>query len=112
VREKLVIAVCLCTAVAISAGLKSPLRHPGGNCDEFQRQNCAGAKVTAVKTNTGATYWALISEQGYYNIEFVAVGDYNLGVEQPGFEMTKITGIHVDTCQFQNYLRIWLIVQK
>src|SRR5215469_11090414 len=58
-----------------------------------------GAKVTAVNANTGATYSALTSEQGYYNIEFVAVGDYSLTVEQPGFEVTRITGIHVDINQ-------------
>ncbi|HKE29295.1 MAG TPA: carboxypeptidase regulatory-like domain-containing protein [Bryobacteraceae bacterium] len=58
-----------------------------------------GAKVTAVNANTGATYSALTSEQGYYNIEFVALGDYSLTVEQPGFEVTRITGIHVDINQ-------------
>src|SRR5215469_2084402 len=57
------------------------------------------AKVTAVNANTGATYSALTTEQGYYNIEFVAVGDYNLTVEQTGFEVTKITGVHVDINQ-------------
>jgi hypothetical protein len=36
---------------------------------------------------------------GLYNIQFIAVGDYNLTVEHPGFQSAKVTGIHVDINQ-------------
>jgi hypothetical protein len=57
------------------------------------------AAVTAVNMNTHDTYTAITSEQGYYNIGFVAVGDYSITVKQPGFEITRMNGIHVDINQ-------------
>jgi hypothetical protein len=57
------------------------------------------AKVTAVNSGTHDTYSAVTNEQGFYNIQFIALGDYNLTVEQPGFQVSKVTGIHVDINQ-------------
>jgi hypothetical protein len=70
-----------------------------GTVTDASGKTVPGAKITAVNANTHDTYAAVTSEQGYYNIGFVAVGDYNLTVEQPGFEVTRITGIHVDINQ-------------
>ncbi|HYW43420.1 MAG TPA: carboxypeptidase regulatory-like domain-containing protein [Bryobacteraceae bacterium] len=70
-----------------------------GTVTDASGKTVPAAKVTAVNANTHNTYSALTSEQGYYNIEFVAVGDYDLTVELPGFEVTRITGIHVDINQ-------------
>src|SRR5581483_555302 len=36
---------------------------------------------------------------GFYNLQFVAVGDYDLSVESPGFQVFRITGVHVDINQ-------------
>src|SRR4029077_15873614 len=58
-----------------------------------------GAKVTAVNRGTHDAYPAVTNEQGYYNIQFIAVGDYDLTIEHPGFQSSKVTGIHVDINQ-------------
>src|SRR5260370_42690253 len=57
------------------------------------------AKVTAVNTGTHDTYTAITREQGYYNIQFVAVRNYGPKGEQPGLEATRVTGIQVDINQ-------------
>jgi hypothetical protein len=57
------------------------------------------ANVSAVNTGTHDVYSGVTNEQGFYNLQFVAIGDYDLTVEQPGFQAFKITGIHVDINQ-------------
>ena len=58
-----------------------------------------GAKVTAVETGTLDRYNTVTNEQGYYSIDFVRVGTYNVTVEQPGFQRVTKTGIQVDINQ-------------
>jgi len=70
-----------------------------GTVTDASGKTVPGAKVTAVNTGTHDTYSAVTSEQGYYNIQFVAIGDYDLTVEQPGFQISKVTGVHVDINQ-------------
>jgi len=70
-----------------------------GTVTDASGKTVPGAKVTAVNANTHGAYASITSEQGYYNIEFVAVGDYNLTVVQSGFEVTRVNGIHVDINQ-------------
>ncbi len=57
------------------------------------------AKITAVETGTGDTHITQTNEQGYYLIEFVRVGTYNITVEQPGFQKVTKAGIQVDINQ-------------
>ncbi len=57
------------------------------------------AKVTAVETGTSTVYATATNAQGYYSIEFVRVGTYNITVEQPGFQKVTETGIQVDINQ-------------
>src|ERR1700722_15883723 len=58
-----------------------------------------GATVAAVNTGTRDTYNGATNEQGYYNLQFVAIGDYDITVTLPGFQAAKVTGIHVDINQ-------------
>src|SRR5262249_41102627 len=78
--------------IATTTSLVGTVTDPTG-------KTVAGAKVTATNTGTRDVYRAVTSEQGYYNIQFVAVGDYQVQVEQPGFQESRITGIHVDINQ-------------
>ena len=55
----------------------------------------AGAKVTAVETRTADTYSGTTNAQGYYSLEFVRVGTYNITAESPGFQKMTTTGILV-----------------
>src|SRR5579863_1418199 len=70
-----------------------------GTVTDASGKTVPNATVTAVNANTHNTYTAVTTEQGYYNIEFVAVGDYSITVKQPGFEVTTVAGIHVDINQ-------------
>ena len=57
------------------------------------------AKVTALETGTSDTYSGLTNSQGYYSLEFVRVGSYNVTVESPGFGKVATNGIIVDINQ-------------
>src|SRR5690349_20819381 len=58
-----------------------------------------GAKVTAVNHGTRDTYNATTNDRGYYSIEFIRVGVYDLTVEQPGFQKITKAGIVVSINQ-------------
>ena len=57
------------------------------------------AKVTAVETQTANTYTGVTNAQGYYLLDFVKVGTYNVTAESPGFQKVTTTGIIVDINQ-------------
>src|SRR5216684_4450225 len=88
----LLLAFCVYAQIATTTALVGTVTDSTGN-------TVPGAKVTAVNTGTHDTYTAVTNEQGYYNLQFVALGDYNLTVERPGFQVSKVTGIHVDINQ-------------
>jgi carboxypeptidase family protein len=89
--------VCLFTASAFFGRAQiATTTSLVGTVTDASGKTVPGAQVTAVNTNTHDTYKAVTSEQGYYNIEFVAVGDYNVTVQQSGFEVITLAGIHVD----------------
>ena len=56
-----------------------------------------GARVTAVNKNTQDIYNTTTSDQGFYRIEFIRIGAYNLTIEQPGFQRFEKTDILVET---------------
>src|SRR5438874_11153123 len=70
-----------------------------GTVTDASGKTVPGAKVTAVNTGTHDAYTAMTTEQGYYNFPFVAIGNYELTVEQAGFQVSKVTGIQVDINQ-------------
>ncbi|MBV8818401.1 MAG: carboxypeptidase regulatory-like domain-containing protein, partial [Acidobacteriaceae bacterium] len=57
------------------------------------------AQVTAIETGSDTRYAAITNDQGFYSIEFIRVGTYNVTVSQPGFQTTTKTGIQVDINQ-------------
>jgi hypothetical protein len=92
VTISLLLAFCAWAQIATTTALVGTVTDASG-------KTVPGAKVTAVNTGTHDTYNAVTNEQGFYNIQFIAIGDYNLTVEQPGFQVSKVTGIHVDINQ-------------
>jgi hypothetical protein len=58
-----------------------------------------GAKITAVNAATQDTYQASTNQDGYYRIDFVRVGTYNVSVEQPGFGRMEKAGSVVNLNQ-------------
>ncbi len=49
-----------------------------GTVTDTSGQTVPGAKVTAVNPGTGDTYNTMTNDQGYYNIQFVRDGTYNI----------------------------------
>jgi Carboxypeptidase regulatory-like domain len=90
--------LCLvaCTAanaqVANNTSLVGTVTDPGGNA-------IAGAKVTATNEGTGVTYPATTNGDGYYSVDFILAGVYDIVVEHPGFTKTLQKGIVVQSNQ-------------
>ena len=78
--------------IATNTSLVGTVTDPSGNV-------IPGATVTALDNGTQDTYNATTNDQGYYAIEFVRVGNYNVTVAQPGFQRVTKTGIQVDINQ-------------
>jgi hypothetical protein len=99
-KKRLVLAACLFTVLALNASAQiATTTSLVGTVIDASGKTVPGARVTAVNSGTHDAYTALTSEQGYYNLQFVAVGDYDLRVEHPGFEVMRVTRIHVDINQ-------------
>ena len=58
-----------------------------------------GASVVAVNIGTKDTYEATTNAEGYYNIQFVRTGKYDITVTVTGFQTFKATGVDVATNQ-------------
>jgi hypothetical protein len=54
-----------------------------------------GAQVVAVNVGTKDTYEATTNAEGYYNIQFVRTGTYDITVTMAGFQTFKSTGVAV-----------------
>ena len=54
-----------------------------------------GAQVIAVNTGTKDTYETTTNSEGYYNIQFVRAGTYEITISLPGFQTFKATGVEV-----------------
>ena len=55
-----------------------------------------GAKVSAVNEGTGVSYPTTTNDEGYYSIEFILAGVYDISVEQAGFTKVVRKGITVE----------------
>jgi hypothetical protein len=58
-----------------------------------------GAMVVAVNVGTKDTYEAVTNTEGYYSIQFVRPGKYDVVVTAPGFQTFKTTGVDVASNQ-------------
>jgi hypothetical protein len=54
-----------------------------------------GAQVVAVNTGTKDTYETTTNGEGYYNIQFVKLGTYDISVTMQGFQTFKASGVAV-----------------
>ncbi len=70
-----------------------------GTVTDSAGASIASAKVTAVNRGTKDSYNATTNAQGYYSIEFIRVGVYDITVEQPGFQKVTKAGIIVEVNQ-------------
>jgi hypothetical protein len=58
-----------------------------------------GAQVIAVNTGTKDTYEAATNSDGYYNIQFVRAGTYEITISLSGFQTFKASGVEVGNNQ-------------
>ena len=56
-----------------------------------------GAQVVAVNVGTGDTYEATTNAEGYYHIEFVRPGKYDITITMSSFQTFKTSGVEVAT---------------
>src|SRR5229473_3601085 len=70
-----------------------------GNVTDTSGQTVPAAKVTAINTGTGDTYNTMTNDQGFFNIQFVHTGTYNVIVEKSGFQKIEKTGVVVENNQ-------------
>jgi len=58
-----------------------------------------GAQVVAVNAGTRDTYETTTNAEGYYNIQFVRTGTYDITVTLSGFQTSRVNGVAVATNQ-------------
>ena len=61
-----------------------------GTVSDSSGKIIAGAKITAVNSETLDTYNAITNQDGNYRIDFVRVGTYNVSCEFAGFHAYSI----------------------
>src|SRR5258708_25314903 len=91
-------AVCLLFAVCASAQLATTTSLVGSITDSTGRA-IPNASVTAVETGTKDKYAATTNANGFYTLDFVRVGTYNITVDMPGFQKMTKTGVIVEINQ-------------
>ncbi|MBI2686080.1 MAG: TonB-dependent receptor [Acidobacteria bacterium] len=91
-------SLCMLFGMAAYAQLASTTSLVGTVTDPSGK-SVQGAKVTAVEAGTLTTYSTATNEAGYFSIDFVKVGNYNITVEQPGFQKVTKTGVQVSINQ-------------
>lgn len=95
-----ILALVLCSLLAITAyGQIATTTSLVGTVTDATGSVVTGARVTIVNAGTSDTYNAITNEVGYYRVDFVRVGTYNISVDQPGFEKVQKTGVTVDINQ-------------
>ena len=54
-----------------------------------------GAQVVAVNVGTRDTYEAATNSEGYYTIQFVHTGTYEITVTLTGFQTSRVSGVAI-----------------
>ena len=99
-KRRILSLVCVCLLLATSswAQLASQTALVGTVTDSAGAV-LPGASVVAVNLGTSDTYEAATNSEGYYHIQFVRPGRYEITVTMQGFQAFKATGVEVATNQ-------------
>lgn len=81
-----------CRAAAQSAGLTGQVADPSGAA-------VTGAAITVRNLNTGATRTAVTNNTGWYQVQALPVGDYEITLRKKGFAQAVRKGIHLSVGQ-------------
>jgi hypothetical protein len=92
----------LCVGVLLASSVSGQLATQTalvGTVTDSTGSVIPGASVVAVNVGTQDTYEVVTNAQGFYNIQFVRIGRYEVTVTLPGFQTFRATGIDVATNQ-------------
>src|ERR1019366_3036816 len=78
---------------------QSPQATIAGTVTDSQRAVISGAEVTAINVSTGTRTPTRTNESGYYTLNFLPIGEYELVVVHPGFRGYDRKGITLTTGQ-------------
>src|SRR5215469_6793906 len=76
---------CACVVGASACPAQSNLASISGIVTDPQSAVVPGANVAAVDAQTGVETRVATNAAGFYNLQNLAIGSYNLSVEHPGF---------------------------
>ncbi|HTP44738.1 MAG TPA: carboxypeptidase-like regulatory domain-containing protein, partial [Candidatus Acidoferrum sp.] len=88
-----IVLVFLCSAALVWASITGSI---SGIVTDPSSALVIGATVTAINTQTGVQAVVHTDRSGFYSFPDLAVGTYNLQVEQKGFKTFQQSGIVVD----------------
>ena len=92
----------MCFVVVLSSSAWAQLANQTalvGTVTDTSRSVIPGASVVAVNTGTQDRYETTTNDRGYYNVQFIRIGRYDITVTLSGFQTFKATGIEVGTNQ-------------
>jgi Carboxypeptidase regulatory-like domain len=96
------VLLALCFGVFLAASVSAQLASQTalvGTVTDSDGLAVPGAQITAVNAGTRDTYEATTNAEGYYNIQFVRTGTYDIAVTLTGFQTSRVTGVEVATNQ-------------
>ena len=89
----LVLALAVLFCARLNAGVTASI---SGTVTDASGAAVAGATVTATNVDTGVTTAQPTNGQGYYSFQSLALGKYNIDVEQKGFKAYRQAGLVLD----------------
>ncbi len=92
-RGVLALAVVLLLCGRIFAGVTASI---SGSVKDATGAFVVGAKVTATNTETGIVSTQFTNGDGYYSFQSLALGRYDIEVQQTGFKLYRRTGVVLD----------------
>ena len=93
------ISAALLLLAASSVGQLATTTSLVGTVTDTSGKVIPNVAITAVESATSDKHTTVTNQQGYYAIEFVKVGSYNVTAESNGFQKTTKTGVLVDINQ-------------
>src|SRR5688572_28066052 len=97
IRIRVWAALCLCMAIATSAGAQVGGGQITGIVTDAAGAAVPGATVVAVHAGTGAARRTISTEAGAYTLPGLAPGTYRVDVDLDGFRRLRRQGIRVET---------------
>jgi hypothetical protein len=98
--RRALLSICLVVGFVTSAAAQLATQTAlVGTVSDSSKGVLPGATVVAINIGTQDKYEATTNDQGYFNIQFVRPGRYEITVSLAGFQNLRISGVEVATNQ-------------